>query len=654
MAVGLVDYNTMVSIGDAIRLKLETDQTYAPYEMADAIKSIQNEGGGTGFGDEYIVGISPFHEGSADQNAPLYINNYIYEVVITNELPSDCYWSAQIDWSGMSKGNVYAFQNNPQPPYPDATYTYPYTFGFCLEDGNEDSKLSILTMHNMFYYHSNLKQPLPVGNYCLDMSNCYASCANLIGPAVCGDNVQNMCNTYGYCSNLIGEPICGKSVTNMYYAYYNCIRLNGSPAVGPNVIDGSYAYYNCFSLIGDGICPESLQIANYMYFNCRNLMGTGYIGGNLINCDNMYGNTGITRLVVNDGVTKLHGAPYPNGMMEELVLPDSLLIMDNLLFNLRSSIDAVVPNNVIIAYNAYTGASNLKSLVCPDSVINAAGMYSRGWSMPINNQELHPIVGNRVVQASNMFYGQNSLTGSPIIVESIRNMSNMYTNCSNLTGSPVFPENIGDENIDNLPFNMNEIIETAGVNEYQLYGGDWYIRSNGDCCYNAYSGCSNLNGSPIVPRLMNNFSGVYYGCTNLTGNPVGSANLINADYLYCNCFNLTGSVNMGEQLLNMRSLFQNAYNVSSVYLPNNEKVMAYSYCSNAFNRNIWDTRLNVVVDNRDTFNTFRTYGTSIFGCSIGSESTSTDLSNIEIEGEDISVVRYAYNSARNYYLYCTE
>lgn len=46
MAVGLINKEDIYNIADAIRVKLETTDTYFPSEMAEAILSIKTGGGG--------------------------------------------------------------------------------------------------------------------------------------------------------------------------------------------------------------------------------------------------------------------------------------------------------------------------------------------------------------------------------------------------------------------------------------------------------------------------------------------------------------------------------------------------------------------------------------------------------------------------------
>lgn len=645
MAVGLVDYNTMVSIGDAIRLKLETDNTYAPYEMADAIKSIQNEGGGggTGFNNEYIVAYMPLSNTTYNYDIPWMVNNFIEDIVITNELPDDIIWSKKVDWPGMSKGNVYCFSNNAYYPYEGATYMYPYTFGFYLEDGDEDSKLSILDMKDMFKYKYNLKHVMPIGDFCIDMHNIYAGCNNLIDPPVCGPNVQTMSNAYYQCQKIPGPPVCGESVTNMEYAYYYCNNLTGAPAVGPNVVDMSYAYCNCVNLIGDGLCPDTVYRAGYAYYNCKGLVN-GYYGANVINATCMYENSNIIRAIVNDGARNLVGAFANCANLKEISLPDSLVSMFNSFFNCISlSVDAIIPDNVMSAINAYGGCGNLLSVTCPNNLYVMTGTYSKAWGTPMSSA-VTPVCGENVIDMGYAYNGQNQITGSPVMSQHVRNAYSAYNNCTNLTGSPVLPDSLGDNNIMNLPFDIYSLPS-------EVYLDYSYWDPNRPSTHSTYENCYRLTGSPVVPPLMNNMTRTYYNCSNLTGNPAGSPNLVNAENLYFNCRNLTGSVNMGTQSVLMKNTFNNAVNVSTVYLPGADTVRAATYFVGAFTRNAFDTRLNVILDNYSSYSSLQSGASSVFGGYLSE--TSTTPTDIECEGEIIHAVRCAYNSTRNQYLYCT-
>lgn len=677
MAVGLVDYNTMVSIGDAIRLKLDTDETYAPYEMADAIKSIQNEGGGgTGFGNEYVVAALPFANYGGDGKEPFVFNNYIVEFLITNELPDDCVWSKRCEWEGMSVGNVTAFVNgwDPNRRYPEEfpngqpgyIYNYPYYFGLYLEGGDENSAVSILDMANLFTYSYNIETPFPVGNYTISMENTYYDCYNMKGPATCGPNVVQMYNTYSYCQNLTGSPVCGPKVMNFSQAYYSDLSLTGRAVCGENVVTAASAYYQCRNLIGDAPCGNNVVNAYMMYYGCSNLSGTGYIGRKLLNGYQMFYGTQIRNFVYADGIVK-----HPNGVFygcqpnaEYLVLPESMIFINGLFNGVQSVKEPYDHNNVLIASYAYAGCNYLTSFKCSDSIINADYMYAASYYSP-STEGMIPVVGNNVVCMNYMYNGQKNMVGEPVCGPHTQYMVYTYRNCTNLTGSPVFPENLGIGNYNSLPFNWFELKETYKqyVNDYEW--GIGYLentwKENGEPAWGhpantgvqgTYYGCTNLTGNPVLPSAVWNAQETYVNCNNLTGNPVSTPNLRQAYNLYHGCTNLTGSVNMGANIMNMNNTFRNCSNISGIYIPTNNYEITSQNMSNAFTRLIWDTRLNVIVGNRDVFNLFRSSAGSIFGCPMTAEMASSDI--IEICGEYLTAVRYAYNSARNYYLYCTE
>lgn len=669
MGVGLVDYNTMVSIGDAIRLKLETTNTYAPYEMADAIKSIQNEGGGgSGFGNEYVIAALPFTMQSSNAFVPYVMNNYIVNVAITNVIPDDALWNVECSWHGMSIGNVYAFINdwNPEriwPPDSGYYYNYPFTFGLCLEGGNENSKYSILDMDSLFSYTYNIKKPLDSGEHCISMFNTYYGCYNLVGPPVCGPSVVQFANAYVYCYNLEGPPVCGQSVTNMDYSYSDCHNMTGTPVIGPNVISAAYAYNNCQNLIGDGLCPDSIINAYSMYSNCVNLTGTGYLGANCINSQYMYLNTGISKAVVNDGVIRIEATFSNCKNIKSAELSDTIEIINNGFINCISLETINGCNNLIVGNYAFASTKNLDSFICPDTLLCGQSMFWAWYSSTYNSQtggyditnsyathseNARPLATDNLLNMDSMYGSQFYITGEPVCGINTRSMRGTYSGCQNLTGNPVFPENIG-KGLDDLPWTyetMPYAYEVVGWNQ-----SSWSPNSN--ICLGTYIDCMNLNGSPVIPKYVNNMVNTYMNCYNLTGNPIFSENLVNVIGLYRKCNSLTGSANMGRQVVQLSYCFYGADNVSSVYLPNEQYAIPYTNAQNAFSRiNGYDTRLNIVCANYGTWTAFKQQGTRICNSSL-IDGSGTDIPYVEIEGENISVARYAYNTEHNIYLYCT-
>lgn len=640
MAVGLIDFNTLTSIADAIRLKLETTNTFAPFEMADAIKSISN--GGEGFDNVFLVGSIPL-QNSYDDNMLYSIGPGIREAVITNAIPDDAKWSYKCDWP-YSTGNVYCFCNNQNEGYLR-------TFGICLENGDYASNFSILDMSHLFEHCYNLRSSaLPIGPMTTSMLNLYSDCSNLIGYPVCGDNVVQFSGAYSGCRNLLGQPVCGPMVINMTNAYNMCQNIEGSPAVGDNVVCAANAYNGCSNLTGDGYCPDSVLYSNEMYNSCVNLNGIGYVGSGSINYQRMYNNTNISRLVFNEGRLIYNGSPFGvvPASLQSVEVPEGGIVFNATFWNFGIEMEGRLPNSAIIAYNTFGGCYNLNSLYVGDNLLNMDSTFSTGWGMPIQNGEINPVVGNNVLIMHNAYNGQSLITGSPVASPVVRNMECAYLGCSNLTGNPVLPNTLGNTLID-----ISEIAAEYNLDPNSIIT-EWQMLPNGYACNSVYKNCFNLTGSPVIPPLMNSMNGTYYGCSNLTGNPAFSNNIVDANYLYYNCSNLTGSINLGNQVMYLMNTFRNADNVSSVYMPNNEKALRYDlYLMNTFNRSSNLTRLNVVVDNLSTYESMLVGDNRVFGCDLSLSSSVVDLANIEIEGVNIPVARYAHNVQKNVYLYCT-
>ena len=143
----------------------------------------------------------------------------------------------------------------------------------------------------------------------------------------------------------------------------------------------------------------------------------------------------------------------------------------------------------------------------------------------------------------------------------------------------------------------------------------------------------------------------YAGCTNLSKAVCGQ-NVSIFRNAYNGCSNITGSIKLSPNIYNrMNGCFYGCDKLQTIYIPNISA--SYKYSFNSFYRTNYDIRQNIIVNYLSAYNSYKNYGNIICNSIFGNDSTTPDYSTIEVEGENINVVRYCYNLEHNVYLYCT-
>lgn len=235
MSYGLIDYNTLDAIADAIREKTNANVNYYPREMPNAIRQIPTGGGGTGFESPVMFSISQYMYPNYSYDPPTQMNlaNAIaFEVA--SQMPANAIvFDDDAQW-GLGPGRLKFYKytgsinsknfqwnsdkyNNAEYPYDlvDETFTGEI-YGLCPTEG-AINKVSILDMSHMFDYGYYLRQAI-CGDYTTSLSFAFNYCTNIYGAAVCGPNVEDMSGAYRYCTKL-ETAVVGPNVKNLYMAF---------------------------------------------------------------------------------------------------------------------------------------------------------------------------------------------------------------------------------------------------------------------------------------------------------------------------------------------------------------------------------------------------------------------------------------------------
>ena len=132
--------------------------------------------------------------------------------------------------------------------------------------------------------------------------------------------------------------------------------------------------------------------------------------------------------------------------------------------------------------------------------------------------------------------------------------------------------------------------------------------------------------------------------------------LLNITSILLNSFgiwgsNITGSIKLSPKVGYMNGCFYGCDKLQTIFVPSTSTYAGIA--NNAFYRTNYDIRQNIIVNSLYSYNDYRDYGNILCNSKFGNDSTTPDYSTIEVEGENISVVRYCYNLEHNVYLYCT-
>lgn len=506
------------------------------------------------------------------------------------------------------------------------------------------------------------------GDNVIDMHDAYIHVQNLNGPPVCGNNVINMSYSY-YNSGVSGKAVVGPNVQNMSLAYHECDNLSESPDYIPNTVTNCFeAFYQCYNMTGNATLPtepldyENLPkgknltaIFNYMYAYCYNLNGYAQLP-----------NVPVTDTTEWHVYSSFKGGEFFDSTFYHcnnligINIPDS---WENI-SHLCDSIDwyrgePACGNNVTDMSYAYHGCRNLTgNAVCGPYVTNMVRAYDYCY-----NLNGTPACGNNVTTMANTYSNCWSLTGEAVCGPNVIYMFYTYQNCYNLTGSAA----CGDSVISMYYayYNCNNIIYAAcGNNVINM----WF----------AYANCTNLI-TAVCGNNVVNMTCAYDHCTNLTTPAIGP-NVIYMNGAFQGCTSILEDTNyfIGNKAFDMSYAFSlvpvgnwcvidsnnvnsTAYmfgiygNIKNVYFSSNQYCFSKTGITfaNAGQYKVRDITTNVIFNNYDAFIAVAN-DYNFFGCDMSGPFECKTPVIFNLNNNDITAVRYSYNSLINIYIYCTE
>jgi hypothetical protein len=469
MSYGLIDYNTLHNIGDAIREKTNSTANYYPREFPTAIRTIVT--GGQGFSKPVVPSLSMYVN---DNN--VFNRGYALDFKIRNEVPDtnnnkELNIIEDFNWPGVSPDNVYFYSygetnnnykeygllvNNKWSPNDVSIMDMSEFLTYTYNVRNAFSGPYTYSMRNTFYGCGNIINAV-CGENVVDMTNAYYSCSNLMN-AACGNNVRYFANAYRSCSNVV-YGICGPNVTNMYGAYSSCSNLT-DVEIGNNVKDiTEIAKYssNLRNIIGN---LSSVEVAYSAFQYCVNLVEIPHDMRMLKNADRMFENC--QNISINS---------YMRFMQNAYRITNAYAMFNNCI----SLNYAEVFENVVNAGEMYKNCNNITHAIVGDKVENAAYMFQI-----CTNLETIEMNGANITDASSMFYHCYKLMNDIYLGPRANRIGGVLRNCDNVKNVFVATESISSSSWDLVnsmarsvyDTNRNIIFEHLNAwNKFMMYNG---------------------------------------------------------------------------------------------------------------------------------------------------------------------------------------
>ena len=741
MSYGLIDYNTLQDIGNAIRAKSNYNGTYYPRDMARAINAIKSGGGF----EEPVMYTSRNYYNNYYDNSNI-ARSSLYEFSVVNKLPeantepANNIWdmdnrvqSVQImfencEWAGLSPGNLSFFiavktfvrevYNSSSGQMEPIVVGGP-TYGLLTGEEWENGQASIIDMGEFFTQCSLLTEPY-CGRFTTNMYNCYCYCYNLRN-AVCGPRVIDLTNTYAQCSNII-TPACGDSVVKMNNAYTACSNLR-SVNIGPNVryANGAYAY--CNNVLGNVTFGENINAVSSIFYNCYQLSKINgcfhniYYGNeafyNLF--DTVFENIYLNNLrygyrmfqycrnltEINDLSNIIYGTDMFFGCYNLVYVnnfnaynltsaSDMFFQCNNLDFEnvLNRFLETFDPNKLQTAAQMFGYCGNVNRLHVNSKWVNANNIKE----IKINTlftgcyiDDENVTIDENVVTISNLFAQSNIVKYN--IPNHILYTQTAFSYCRDLTDI-YFGENVnechqtcyGCYSLVNIGFHENfsaalswtfascngltdAVCPTKCTNMYQTYR-DCLKLVNAACgdnvitMFDTYMNCPNLIRAACGDSVTNCYS-AYENCVNLQFPVVGN-NVEYMSFMYNNCRNATGDLELfSENIWGIAFAFSNCDNLSNFYFATKNLYANASRLNNAFRRTAaYLPRRNIVMANYNSWKNLTTVAyNAVYRPSERATYTNETYDpaiEVNVNNNMYNVVRCAYNTTHNVYIYCME
>ena len=299
---------------------------------------------------------------------------------------------------------------------------------------------------------------------------------------------------YG-CSSLKSVTI-GDSVTSIDASTFGgCDSLASVVIPDSVIIIGKDAFYGCSNLTSVTIGDSVTSIGNYAFFECSSLTSVEMPDSvTIIGKAAFYGCSNLASMTIGDSVTSIGEDAFSGcSSLKSVEIPDSVTKIGESAFYGCSSLERIVI--------PFIGATKNNTFYTYFGYIFGAQSYSGNFRYVPESLKTVIITGETSIGES-AFSGCSNLT-SVVIPESVMSIGDAaFADCSNLM-SVVIPESvtsIGDFVFDGCS-NLTSVTMPDGVTSIGNY---------------AFAGCSNLTSVTIPDSVTIMGDYAFVGCSNLT------------------------------------------------------------------------------------------------------------------------------------------
>ena len=281
--------NVFTDIADAIRAKTETQITYKPTEMANAINNIETGGGALVYDANGVPFTNWF-------NSPVTIAE---GVTSTAEMFSNCY-------------------NFNQPVIiPNSVIRTASMFHNCY-NFNQPITIpnSVTNVYCMFLFCHRFNQPITIPDSITNIPRMFANCDNFNQPITIPNSVTSTFGMFTSCRRFNQPITIPDSVTDIQRMFSGCYNFNQPVTIPSNVTSTFFMLENCRNFNQPVIIPNSITSIAYMFVNCSNLRHVFVKTNPSLNIRNMVANTNnaLQLIIETDNADKFTGTASANSI----------------------------------------------------------------------------------------------------------------------------------------------------------------------------------------------------------------------------------------------------------------------------------------------------------------------------------------------------
>jgi hypothetical protein len=484
--------NVFTNIADAIRAKTETQITYKPTEMANAINNIETGGGGELVYNANGVPIQNWFNSpitiaeGVTSTAFMFSNctNFSQPVTIPNSVTNaafmfyNCTNFSQPVTIPNSVTNAVSMLNgcynfNQPITIAEGVTSTVSMFSDCY-NFNQPVAIpnSVTDATYMFYVCTNFNQPVTIAEGVTNAVSMFSSCYNFNQPVIIPNSVTNAVSMFSSCNNFNQPVTIPNSITNAAYMFSGCTNFSQPVTIAEDVTSVFRMFFNCSSFNQPVIIPNSVTNAMTMFNSCKSFGSNIYWYTNtqktatrnmLANCNNSlakhiftnntnaFNGTASSNSITGKAMTWTQdGANYYNTAYNIYIhnVANPYTILNNASYNFSSS--SPIPDSPAIVFGSgvrdlnyafyfwvETPLNSNTLILFEEGVENLKGCFLEQWMF---NQPV--TIPSSAKDCSEMFITCENLNSDIVFRNGVENIVYALSNCQNFASNIWIPESV--------------------------------------------------------------------------------------------------------------------------------------------------------------------------------------------------------------------